>query len=406
MIDDFKRTVVGLVKKGHSTSSVASLLNTKEKPVTKNTVVGILNRIPKEIQDNIHQEILSGNKPELYTKHENFPVATRLVRPSKRTPINLEPHTDEIKELYKTTQKPKEIARILNNNHPELNVSDVHIVKHLKNIGIQRTPGEAIKTLSVQKEKEMYDRLKAGESREELAQQYQITPKTMVAKAKKQGIQVPRKKTTPYVWTPDKIKKHDKMVSQGVDNEAIAERLGVTKNSLDHFRKSTGRARKREEYTPDIIDKIKKIRMSKITYTNPITRRKQKTFPGEETIRDRLHFETGIKYSRRRIRQIIQTMKEEKDNSMLNESRIKKIMGMFSRRQTGADRVEHARHAYKIVNQTVEKLKKQLEGAHPDVKQILEYLERHHTSALNMLNKMGAGEDPMKTKKSKEQERM
>ena len=105
----------------------------------------------------------------------------------------------------------------------------------------------------------------------------------------------------------------------------------------------------------------------------------------------------------------ISKLKEKVDIKMdkiLLESRIKKIMGMFSRRQTGADRVEHARHAYKIVNQTVEKLKKQLEGAHPDVKQILEYLERHHTSALNMLNKMGAGEDPMKPKKSKEQERM
>jgi hypothetical protein len=85
---------------------------------------------------------------------------------------------------------------------------------------------------------------------------------------------------------------------------------------------------------------------------------------------------------------------------------MKKILGMFSRKSSKADRIEHARHAYKIINMADERLTKQLEGAHPDVQKILEYLKGHHKDALKMLNKMGAGEDPMTAKKSKEQERM
>ena len=407
MNDDYKRSIVGLALKGHSTSSIANMIHTEEIPVTKNAVVGVLSRISPEKKEQIRQDIESGRKPELYRKHENVPVLKKKVGKPKK--IDLTPYTDEIKELYKKTQKPKEIARDLNQKYPNLNAQEVYVRNHIRRIGIQRTPGEATKILSSDKEKELYDRLKRGEKPADLSSEYNLSPRTIVNKAQKQKIKIfkiLRIRKRP-VWTPEKIKSHDKLVSQGLESDSIAERLGVTKDALKHFRKSTGRVRKQEKLTPAIIDKIKKIRLVKITYKRPNSKNSTEVYPGEKTIKRELFRQTGKVISGSKIRELIKTIKEERKMiKTLNESRIKTILGMFSRKSSNADRIEHARHAYKIINMADERLTKQLKGAHPDVQKILEYLKGHHKDALQMLNKMGAGEDPMKVKKSKEQERM
>ena len=55
--EDFKKTVVGLSKKGHSASSISDFLHSKERPVTKNKVIGILNRTTHEEKTKIENDI-------------------------------------------------------------------------------------------------------------------------------------------------------------------------------------------------------------------------------------------------------------------------------------------------------------------------------------------------------------
>ena len=62
--DDLKKTVVGLSKKGHSASSISDFLHSKERPVTKNKVIGILNRTTHEEKTKIENDIKAGNEPE------------------------------------------------------------------------------------------------------------------------------------------------------------------------------------------------------------------------------------------------------------------------------------------------------------------------------------------------------
>lgn len=72
--DDFTKTVVGLADKGHSTSSIASMLTTEKRKITKNSIVGLLNRTSAEDKQQIRQQLQSGDHPELYKQHKDKPV--------------------------------------------------------------------------------------------------------------------------------------------------------------------------------------------------------------------------------------------------------------------------------------------------------------------------------------------
>lgn len=76
--EDFKKTIVGLSQKGHSASSIADFLHSKERPVSKNKVIGILSRTPNEEKQEIKKEIEGGNEPEEYSQHKNKPVVKKL----------------------------------------------------------------------------------------------------------------------------------------------------------------------------------------------------------------------------------------------------------------------------------------------------------------------------------------
>ena len=398
MIDDFKKTIVGLSKKGHSASSIAGLLHTKETPVTRNSIIGIINRIPKDKQEEIHQEIQSGKEPELYKKHKDVPVIKNTVGKPKK--FNLDPHSDEIKELYKTTQKPKEISRILNQKYPDLNVNDVQVREHLRKIGVQRIPGESNKALTRHKEEELYGKLKGGERPEDLASEYNISPKTIINKANKLKIKIKRKKTK-TVWSEDKIKHHDKLVSQGVEPSAVAERLGVSINALNKFRSRTGRVKEKGPLSPDIIDRIKKIRQTKYGYKPSGSKFEKFVSPGEERIKRELFRQTGQEIGHHRIRKVLKSLKQQKEikeenkkmSELIVEKRIRDIIGQVLTRKkkskaTAADKVDHARTAYKKLNLHLQDLKRTFAGeAHPDVQSLIDRQMEQTNQVLNVLNK-------------------
>jgi hypothetical protein len=76
--EDFKKTVFGLQKIGHSASSIADMLHSEERPVNKNRVIGILNRIKDDERKKFTSDLEKGIEPEEYTKFKNKPVTSKL----------------------------------------------------------------------------------------------------------------------------------------------------------------------------------------------------------------------------------------------------------------------------------------------------------------------------------------
>jgi hypothetical protein len=71
--EEFTHTVVGLHSLGHSASTIAKMLHKDERPVTRNKVIGIIDR-NRERKDEIVSHINSGNEPPEYVEHKDKPV--------------------------------------------------------------------------------------------------------------------------------------------------------------------------------------------------------------------------------------------------------------------------------------------------------------------------------------------
>lgn len=74
MIDDFKRTVVGLVKKGHSTSSVASILNITTNEIFTVELLGEFCRENSLCYQNLVMTLPENWKNKRYTQHKGYKI--------------------------------------------------------------------------------------------------------------------------------------------------------------------------------------------------------------------------------------------------------------------------------------------------------------------------------------------
>lgn len=311
----------------------------------------------------------------------------------KNPPSILEPHTKEIENLYNQGMSSKKIAYNLGKKYSSLKDVTVRMVRrHRERKGIlPDAPRVKTSELSKEQEKEMLHRFSSGELASDLSKEYGIHPATIRTKAKLSGISRTGKKPS-RIWTDERIKKHDELTSKGVNSEDIARRLGVSYKALRNYRSKTGKVKTLPNITPEIENKIKEIRSKKITYTDPQGNPRQ-TYPGINSIQRELYKNTGQQYSSRHIQKVIKQIKE---SIMIKEDRVKSIVKILNeskrRKYTSSDKIEHARHAYRLINKHVEELKKAFkDNAHPDVQNAINAQLERSNSVLNSLNKMGTG---------------
>lgn len=278
---------------------------------------------------------------------------------SRPVKTNLEPHSDEIKDMRLQGKGAKEIAWSLNKKYPDLNANRDHINHHLKKLGLSVKPKS-----------------------ETEPEQTSTKSQTKVKIRRKQ------------VWTPETIKKHDELTKQGIDTDSIATRLGVSKSAVNLFRSRTGRTKRPEEITPDIEQKIKAIRKQKYKYTTPYTKNPKEVYPGEKHIQQQIFSQTGKQVGQFTIRKLLglRTGKgTPKMKSTITEGRIKNIVSKLAkkRKATPEDKITHAETAYKRLNLHLQDLKRTFAGeAHPEVQSLIDRQMEHTNDVLNSLNKI------------------
>ena len=76
----------------------------------------------------------------------------------------------------------------------------------------------------------------------------------------------------------------------------------------------------------------------------------------------------------------------------MKKERLTNIIGMLkeAKKPTNADRTEHARLLYKMLNNHLDEVKRKLDGAHPDVQDLVKAYEERVHNVLGKANEYGA----------------